>query len=71
MHGLVKNHGYTDGNKRTALIATNLLIERSGYQLVLGEIEFLDDIVFAVASGEMTETELSNWFQIRLSRRSE
>src|SRR5262249_30792777 len=29
-HSLVTNHGFTDGNKRTALLTVHLLVERSG-----------------------------------------
>jgi death-on-curing protein len=31
---ITNNHGFTDGNKRTALLLTDLLIKRSGYRLV-------------------------------------
>ena len=30
LHSLVQNHGFADGNKRTALITTLLMIDRSG-----------------------------------------
>ena len=30
---LVKNHGFIDGNKRTALLALSLFLDRSGYEL--------------------------------------
>lgn len=33
VQSLASNHGFIDGNKRTALLMMNLLLLRSGYQL--------------------------------------
>jgi death on curing protein len=33
VQSLASNHGFIDGNKRTALLMVNLLLERSGYYL--------------------------------------
>ena len=33
MHSLALNHGFIDGNKRTALYMMDLLLRRSGYRL--------------------------------------
>jgi death-on-curing protein len=33
VHSLASNHGFLDGNKRTALFMLNLLLRRSGYYL--------------------------------------
>lgn len=68
LHGLVQNHGFTDGNKRTALLVTLLLIERSGYQLSLERDERIDDMVVSVAAGEMTFDSLCDWFRKRLTK---
>ena len=51
LHGFVANHGFTDGNKRTALLLTELVISRSGYELVLDPESPIDDLVVDVASG--------------------
>lgn len=32
-HSLAKNHGFADGNKRTALLTVLLFLARSGYRL--------------------------------------
>jgi len=32
---LSKNHGFVDGNKRSALLALHLFVDRSGYELVV------------------------------------
>ncbi len=68
LHGLVKNHGFADGNKRTALVATTLLIDRSGYELNLQEHERFDDIIVAVADSSMSFEELQIWFKARIQR---
>ena len=68
LHGLVQNHGFVDANKRTALLATLLLVERSGY--VLRTDDALDDMVVAVAAGEMDFETLVTWFQGRLYKRA-
>lgn len=67
LHALVQNHGFVDGNKRSALIVTLLMIERSGYRLNLDEGERIDDIVVSVAAGRLGFDALSGWFKQRLT----
>ncbi len=71
LHSLVQNHGFVDGNKRTALLVTLLMIERSGYRLVLMEDEMLDDIVVGVAAGDIDFVDLCDWFAARLKKNGE
>lgn len=71
MHGCVSNHGFVDGNKRTAWVLTELLIERSGYTLDIPDDEPIDDLVVAVAAGDMDFEELKLWFQVRVRRLNE
>ncbi|HHB83754.1 MAG TPA: type II toxin-antitoxin system death-on-curing family toxin [Devosia sp.] len=66
MHALVQNHGFVDGNKRTALLVTELLIRRSGYRLWLDESERVDDIVVDIACGQIDFETLVSWFKLRL-----
>lgn len=65
---MVGNHGFIDGNKRTAWLVTELLVERSGYTLAFPDDYPVDDIVVAVASGQMDFDELSEWFKINIER---
>jgi len=65
MHAMVSNHGFVDGNKRTALLLVDLLIT-SGYQLAELPNEPIDDLVVGVASNEMTFDDLVAWFKVRL-----
>lgn len=70
LHALVQNHGFTDGNKRTALIVRLLMIERSGWSLRLGPDERIDDLVVGVAAGDNSFDELCAWFRPRIMRQA-
>lgn len=69
LHSMVGNHGFVDGNKRTAWLLTELLIDRSGYVLDIPDEERIDDLVVAVAAGELGFDALALWFGQRLRRR--
>ncbi len=69
LEALVNNHGFIDGNKRTALLVTDLFIRRSGYVLMLREGEFIDDLIVSVAEGATGFNELLVWFRDRLNKR--
>jgi death-on-curing protein len=68
LHGVVSNHGFVDGNKRTAWILVELLIARSGYMLNISDDEPVDDLVVGVASGVVSLENLQTWFADRLLR---
>jgi death-on-curing protein len=68
LHSLVQNHGFVDGNKRSALIVTLLLVERSGYHLQLIDDERVDDMIVSVAEGKTDFDALAEWFKLRLVR---
>lgn len=68
LRGIVGNHGFVDGNKRTGLILTSLLLERSGYTLELQGEERIDDLVVDVARGAVGLEELETWFKERITR---
>ncbi|MDE2901985.1 MAG: type II toxin-antitoxin system death-on-curing family toxin [Chloroflexota bacterium] len=64
-HGIVTNHGFVDGNKRTAVYLVELLAVRSGYRLAMDDLA-LADVVTAVARGEFGYDQLAAWFKERL-----
>ena len=68
LHSVVGNHGFVDGNKRTAWLLVELLIDRSNYYLNIPDDEPVDDLVVAVASGEMDFEALVLWFKGRLAK---
>lgn len=69
LHSMVGNHGFVDGNKRTAWLLVEILIYRSGYRLDIPDEEPVDDVVVAVAAGQLEFTELVSWFKARLAKR--
>lgn len=64
------NHGFNDGNKRTALIVMALLLERSGYKLhpLRGEDlnRAVEDMILDVVNHRLDKTQLIQWFRDRL-----
>jgi len=66
LHSMVGNHGFVDGNKRTAWLLVEILVDRSGYMLDIPDDEPVDDLVVAVAAGQMDFDELVTWFKSRL-----
>ena len=66
-HGLVSSHGFVDGNKRTAFYVVELLINRSGYDLVEQQ-EKIAELLVDVARGDMDVDELACWFRERIVR---
>ena len=65
VHGIVSNHGFVDGNKRTAVYLVELLAVSSGYRLAVEDL-VLADVVTAVARGDLDYEELATWFKGRL-----
>ena len=68
-HSLVCNHGFTDGNKRTALLIVTLVIDRSGYKLRLRRKEDFDAFIVEIADGKRTFEQCAHWFKLRLVKR--
>jgi death on curing protein len=71
-HSVASNHGFADGNKRTALILVDLLLTNSGYRLVPQPNESLNDAVEAMAvatvTGDLSLAGLTNWFKLRIEK---
>jgi len=68
LHSMVGNHGFIDGNKRTAWLLVEILIDRSGYRLGIPDDERIDDLVVAVADGRLGFDDLVTWFAARLRK---
>jgi death-on-curing protein len=59
--GISSNHPFTDGNRRTALMAAYIFLHDNGWELNAPEIETV--LVFEqVANNEFSEEELADWF---------
>ena len=68
---LALNHGFIDGNKRTALLSVLLLIDRSGYRLQPVERPLNDEaeeLILDIVEKRKTFDGIMAWFGARLRR---
>lgn len=65
--GLVKNHPFIDGNKRTGFIVAVTFLELNGPRFVAGEVDATVRTL-ALAAGEMSETAYSAWLKASSKR---
>ncbi|MDR0770327.1 MAG: type II toxin-antitoxin system death-on-curing family toxin [Burkholderiales bacterium] len=63
-YGLARNHGFMDGNKRTAWVVARLFLADNGYQLHFDPVEAVR-ITEALAAGTIEERQLAQWFRER------
>ncbi|KAB0680875.1 type II toxin-antitoxin system death-on-curing family toxin [Aureimonas leprariae] len=69
-YGLAKNHAFFDGNKRTSLAATYLVLAYGGYRIVAHD-EALFETWQALAAGTIGERELADWLRANIELRRE
>jgi death on curing protein len=62
LFGLVKNHGYVDGNRRVAFAVAVTFLLLNGRRLTASETEAYD-VVIAAADGRRTEPDLAEWLR--------
>ncbi len=65
--GLVKNHGYVDGNKRVAFMAAYIFLGTNGYDVEFDEADVASTIE-RKAAGSVSEVTLGKWFRKNLKR---
>jgi death on curing protein len=65
--GILKNHPFADGNKRTAWVSARLFLSQNGHKLQFDPADAVKTIE-AAASGNLTEAMLARWFRNRISR---
>jgi len=63
-YGPVRNHDFSDGNKRTAWVIARLFLADNGYRLRFDHIGAAR-MVEALAAGKMDEKQLAEWFRER------
>ena len=63
--GIAKNHGFVDGNKRTAWVVCRLFLALNGGDLRFDKVEAVQ-AVEQVAAGEMVEAEFAEWLRVRI-----
>ena len=60
--GIVQNHPFVDGNKRTGFLAGATFLELNGCRLTASEPE-ATRIIMGLAAGELSEQELAQWYR--------
>lgn len=60
--GIAKNHGFEDGNKRTAFVSMYTFLGLNGYDLDASEPEVVS-VITAVADGTLPEAGLADWIR--------
>ena len=61
--GIARDHAFVDGNKRTAAVVAETFLVLNGYTLAATDAELV--VAFqALAAGDLSETELADWFRI-------
>ncbi len=63
--GLARNHGFSDGNKRTAWVIARVFLADNHVQLQFAPIDAIRAME-AVAGGTLGEKQLAEWFRQRI-----
>lgn len=66
--GIAKNHGFSDGNKRTAFQSMYTFLGLNGIGLLAPEPEAVS-VMLAVADGSLSEDGLAKWLRANSKRR--
>ncbi len=66
--GIVRNHPFIDGNKRTGFIVGVLFLELNGYRFTAAEDETIQ-AVLGVAAGTIDETGYEAWLRANVKDR--
>ena len=65
--GLVKNHPFIDGNKRTGFVVAVVFLELNGYKFQANEVDATLQTL-ALAAGDMSETAFAEWLKANSKR---
>jgi death-on-curing protein len=70
VESMARNHGFVDGNKRTTLLLLDMLLVRSGYELVPVPDEDInqavEDLIMGVVNKAISLDQAIEWFQARV-----
>lgn len=65
-YGLARNHGFSDGNKRTAWVIARVFLLDNGERLDFADVDAIR-VMRDVAAGTIDEQELAHWFRQSLT----
>lgn len=60
--GIVKNHPFIDGNKRTGVLCAVVFLGINGVELTFDEATIVA-MIYGLAASEVTELQLENWLR--------
>jgi death-on-curing protein len=60
--GIIKNHPFVDGNKRTGFVALELFLALNGFELTADDAQCVL-VILSVAAGSFSESELAEWIR--------
>ena len=69
-YGIARNHPFSDGNKRAALVVSETFLRLNGYQANAPKENKLR-IFLGLAEGSVSEDQLTSWFQEHIVPRRE
>jgi death on curing protein len=62
LYGLIKNHPWIGGNKRTATHLTDHFLKRNGYQILCSMSELIE-LVLAIEADQWDITRINEWMR--------
>lgn len=65
-YGISRNHPFIDGNKRVSYVVAGVFMLLNGFNVIASESEVVETML-AVASGNMSEDALAEWFERHLA----
>ena len=66
MFGIIKNHPFVDGKKRTGFIAGVMFLELNGHQFSATEADVVE-MTLKAAAGEASEEDFALWLKANCS----
>lgn len=60
--GIIRNHPFVDGNKRTGFLCAALFLEANGFRFMASEAEVIGETL-ALAASEIDEAEFAAWLR--------
>jgi death on curing protein len=65
--GIIRNHPFIDGNKRTGFLVGVLFLELNGYRFTATE-EDATQAILALASGKLDEAAFTSWLRANVAK---
>jgi len=65
--GIIKNHPFVDGNKRTGIVTAGVFLDINEFELVVPEIELYQQVM-ALAENNLAENGFSDWLQVNCKK---